>query len=253
LIFPRSTICGVEIHAATFEESVTSILAQAALPHKMKYVVTPNAAHVVLLQKDERFRRVYDDAFLVVPDGVPLIWAGRLLDRTLPERVNGTDLFEALCAGSAERHLRVFLLGGREGAAAAAAAVLMARHPALEISDVYSPPFGFERDAAECENVVARVNRARPDLLFVGLGAPKQEYWMFDNRDRLDVGVALGIGVSFEFVGGVVRRAPRWMQRAGLEWLFRLVMEPARLWKRYVVGNMQFCFLVARQLLSKRH
>lgn len=252
MIFPRSRICGVEIHAATFDESVSAILAQAALPHEMKYVVTPNAAHVVLLQQDERFRRVYDDAFLVVPDGVPLIWAGRLLDQMLPERVNGTDLFEALCAGSAERLLRVFLLGGREGAAAAAATVLKGRHPALEISGVYSPPFGFERDAAECENIVARINRTRPDLLFVGLGAPKQEYWMYDYRDRLDVGVALGIGVSFEFVGGVVRRAPRWMQRAGLEWLFRLVMEPARLWKRYVVGNVQFCFLVARQLFAKR-
>ncbi|GAC1424276.1 MAG: WecB/TagA/CpsF family glycosyltransferase [Candidatus Velthaea sp.] len=251
-MFPAATICGVRIHAATFAATVEAILDQAARPHAMKYVVTPNAAHVVMLQSDALFRRVYEDAFLVVPDGVPLLWAGGILRQPLPERVNGTDLFEGLCARAADRDLRVYLLGGREGAATAAAAKLIARHPALRICGTYSPPFGFEKDALESANIVQRINAAKPDLLFVGLGAPKQEYWMYANRDRLDVGVALGIGVSFEFVGGIVKRAPVWMQRSGLEWLFRLLVEPARLWRRYIVGNAQFCMLVARELVARR-
>ena len=124
------------------------------------------------------------------------------------------------------------------------------RHPDIKILGTYCPPFGFECDPAECERIIERINEARPDLLFVGLGAPKQEYWMYDNRFRVRAQMALGIGVSFEFVGGIVARAPRWMQVSGLEWSFRLITEPKRMWKRYLVGNIYFCYLIARQLLE---
>jgi N-acetylglucosaminyldiphosphoundecaprenol N-acetyl-beta-D-mannosaminyltransferase len=249
---PRSTIAGVAIDALGFDDVVDAIVAHAVADGAPAYVVTPNAHHVVLLQKDALLREVYADAFLVVPDGVPLLWGAALLGTPLPSRVNGTDLFETLCARAARDGLRVFLLGGRAGAAAAAAARLSARDPALDVCGVYCPPFGFEHDPAESGQILARIRAARPHLLFVGLGAPKQEYWMHRNCAGSAVPVSLGIGVSFELVGGVVARAPRWMQRAGLEWLYRLGAEPKRLWRRYVFGNAAFCLLLARQFTEQR-
>jgi N-acetylglucosaminyldiphosphoundecaprenol N-acetyl-beta-D-mannosaminyltransferase len=246
----RVTIAGVGIDALSFDSVVDAIVAHAAARGEPAYVVTPNAHHVVLFQSDELLREVYTGAFLTVPDGVPLLWAARLLGTPLPGRVNGTDLFEVLAAEAAKRGLRVFLLGGRKGAADAAAATLRGRYPKLEVCGTYCPPFGFENDPSEDAKIVSAIQTARPELLFVGLGAPKQEYWMFRNRERTSVPVSLGIGVSFELVAGIVTRAPRWMQRAGLEWLYRLCVEPRRLWRRYVVGNAIFCALVARQLLA---
>jgi N-acetylglucosaminyldiphosphoundecaprenol N-acetyl-beta-D-mannosaminyltransferase len=246
------TIAGARLDALAFDDVVETIVAHAAHGGAPAYVVTPNAHHVVLLQRDARLREIYEHAFLVVADGVPLLWAARLLGMHLPGRVNGTDLFEALCARAASEGLRVFLLGGRAGAADAAAAHLTARHPSLNICGTHCPPMNFEKDATESGQVLAAIGDARPHILFVGLGAPKQEYWMYSTCEQLGVPVSLGIGVSFEFVGGIVPRAPLWMQRAGLEWLYRLVAEPGRLWKRYVIGNAFFCALVARQWIALR-
>jgi N-acetylglucosaminyldiphosphoundecaprenol N-acetyl-beta-D-mannosaminyltransferase len=240
-------IAGVAIDALDFDDVVEAIAAHAIAHGAPAFVVTPNAHHVVLLQRDALLREIYENAFLVVPDGVPLLWAAALLGTPLPGRVNGTDLFEKLCARAAQEGLRVFLLGGREGAAAAAADRLTARHPALHICGMHAPPMNFENNPVDSERVLKEIADAKPDLLFVGLGAPKQEYWMHRNCEQLGVPVSLGIGVSFELVGGIVPRAPRWMQRAGLEWFYRLCAEPGRLWKRYLVTNAIFCALVARQ------
>jgi N-acetylglucosaminyldiphosphoundecaprenol N-acetyl-beta-D-mannosaminyltransferase len=246
-----STIANVRIDRVALGEAVDAITRQAEAELPMEFVVTPNAHHLVMLQEDGAFRAIYDEAFLSVADGVPLVWAARWLGQPLRGRVNGTDLFEALCERAAANKLRVFLLGGREGAANAAAATLRARHPALQICGMYVPPFGFEADPEESERIVAAINEAKPHLLFVGLGAPKQEYWMYVYRNRLDARVALGIGVSFEFVGGLVSRAPVWMRGIGLEWLHRLISEPQRLWRRYLIGNVAFCRLIVRQRLRR--
>ncbi|MGH7727480.1 MAG: WecB/TagA/CpsF family glycosyltransferase [Vulcanimicrobiaceae bacterium] len=247
---PRVSIAEVAIDPLRFREVVDEIAAYAQAPGEPAFVVTPNAHHVVTYQRDAALREAYRAAHLVVADGVPLLWAARVLGQRLPERVNGTDLFEALCARAAERGLRVFLLGGRPGAAEAAARVLCARHPSLVVCGSYCPPLGFEASETENERICAAITTARPHLLFVGLGVPKQELWMLRHRTRLGVPVSLGIGVSFELVGGVVARAPRWMQRCGLEWLFRALAEPRRLWRRYLFGNAAFCLLVARQRLG---
>jgi len=250
----RTTIAGVPIHVADFRTVLRTIVDRAECGDGAAngYVVTPNAHHVVMYQKDALLRQIYDRAFLVVPDGVPLLWAAKFLGGSLAGRVNGTDLVQSLCAEAEARGLRVFFLGGRPGAALAAAERLRARHPALDVCGTYCPAFGFKNDPIECANIVERVNSARPHLLFVGLGAPKQEYWMYRHRDALRVPMSIGIGVSFELIGGVIRRAPLWMQFAGLEWFFRLLAEPKRLWKRYVFGNSAFCMLVARQYLNWR-
>ncbi|BAU13327.1 glycosyl transferase, WecB/TagA/CpsF family [Leptolyngbya sp. NIES-3755] len=243
----RVNLCNIEIDRCSFQEALELIVNQAASGTEPKYVVTPNAHHLVTLQRDRHFRKIYQDAFLSVADGVPLLWAAKFLGTPLSDRVNGTDLFEELCRFAAENNLSVFLLGGRPQAADRAATVLKQRYPRLKLAGTYCPPFGFEKDAIEVENINQRIRAAKPHILFVGLGAPKQEYWMYQHCRSINVPVSLGIGVSFEFVAGMVKRAPGWMQQTGLEWLYRLVSEPGRLWRRYLVCNSVFVWLVLKQ------
>lgn len=246
----RVNICAVGIDQYSFHEVVEIIVQQALNGTQPEYVVTPNAQHLVTLQKDEAFQKIYRHAFLVVPDGVPLLWAAKFLKTPLNGRVNGTDLFERLCAVAPEKDLRIFLLGGRPGAADEAAKLLQNRHPGLNIVGTYCPPYGFEKDATELSKINEIIKETTPQLLFVGLGAPKQEKWIYSNYQELKVPVSLGIGVSFELVAGTVQRAPKWMQKTGLEWFFRLLVEPRRLWKRYVFGNSLFLWLVLKQRLG---
>ncbi|WP_323194587.1 WecB/TagA/CpsF family glycosyltransferase [Nodularia harveyana] len=246
----RVNICGIEIDKYSFDEVVEEIVNHCLAKGVPKYVVTPNAMHILELQKDAKFREIYRRAFLVVPDGVSLLWAAQLLQTPLNGRVNGTDLFETLCAIASEKGLKIFLLGGRPGAAEKAQEVLQTRYPDLAIVGTYSPSYGFEKQPEELKLINSRIASVAPDILFVGLGAPKQEKWIASNYLSLTVPVSLGIGVSFELVADMVSRAPGWMQKAGLEWLFRLIVEPQRLWKRYILGNPIFMWLVLKQRLG---
>jgi len=246
----RVNVCGIGIDQYSFNEVIDIIIHHALFSSKPEYVVTPNAHHIIMLQKDSAFREVYRNAFLSVPDGVPLLWAAKFLSSPLKSRVNGTDLFERLCAIAAEKNLKVFLLGGRPGAAEKAKEILQARHPALEVVGTYSPSYGFESNLEELAQINSKIQAAAPHILFVGLGAPKQEKWTYLNYQELGIPVSLGIGVSFELVANMVKRAPIYMQKAGLEWVFRLVVEPRRLWQRYILGNPQFIWLVLQQKLG---
>jgi len=246
----RINIAGVEIDQYSFDEVVARIIDHALSAKSPEYVVTPNAQHIVSLQQDRLFREIYSSAFLVVPDGVSLLWAAKFLGTPLNNRVNGTDLFEKLCEIAAQHHLKIFLLGGRPGAADQASAVLQSRYPGLQIVGTHCPPYGFETDQGNCDRINAAIKAAEPDILFVGLGAPKQEKWVYLNYKELGIPVSLGIGVSFELVANMVKRAPIYMQKAGLEWVFRLVVEPRRLWQRYILGNPQFIWLVLQQKLG---
>jgi N-acetylglucosaminyldiphosphoundecaprenol N-acetyl-beta-D-mannosaminyltransferase len=246
----RINICGVEIDKYNFDQVLAQIIDHALAGGSPEYVVTPNAMHILSLQKDPLFQKIYRQAFLVVPDGVSLIWSAQFLNTPLNGRVNGTDLFEQLCAAAADKGLKVFLLGGRAGAADAAREILETRHPDLKIVGTHCPPYGFESQSTELASINARITAAKPDLLFVGLGAPKQEKWIAANYQELAVPISVGIGVSFELVANMVSRAPIWMQKTGLEWLFRLIVEPGRLWKRYIIGNPLFILLVLKQRLG---
>lgn len=246
----RVNICGVKIDDYSFNDVVERIVDRAVTAVLPSYVVTPNAQHVLSLQRDADFRDIYEKAFLAVPDGVSLLWSAKFLKTPLKGRVNGTDLFEELSAVAEKKGLKIFLLGGRPGAAEAAKKTLLSRHPDLKIVGTHCPPYGFESQPEELASINSKIKAAAPDILFVGLGAPKQEKWIYDNYQELGVPVSLGIGVSFELVADMVQRAPLWMQKWGLEWLFRLIVEPKRLWKRYVMGNPQFMWLVLKQRLG---
>ena len=246
----KVNICGVKIDNYSFNDVIERIIDHAVTGVLPSYVVTPNAQHVLSLQRDADFRDIYEKAFLAVPDGVSLLWSAKFLQTPLNGRVNGTDLFEELSAVAEKKGLKIFLLGGRPGAAEAAKKTLLSRHPDLKIVGTHCPPYGFESQPEELALINSKIKAAAPDILFVGLGAPKQEKWIYDNYQELGVPVSLGIGVSFELVADMVQRAPLWMQKFGLEWLFRLIVEPKRLWKRYVMGNPQFMWLVLKQRLG---
>ncbi|MFZ0962210.1 MAG: WecB/TagA/CpsF family glycosyltransferase [Terriglobia bacterium] len=238
------------VDATSFSEAL-DILVEHALSRKAAvYVVTPNAQHVVMLEDDPQFREVYEHAALVLPDGASLLGAARILGAKLRERVTGIDLFQGLCERAAQEGLRVFLLGGRPGAADLAVKKLRARHPNLIVAGTCCPPDAFDKNEELLREVAHEIRGARPHFLFVGLGAGKQENWMYQHGRKLGVPVSVGVGGSFDVVSGLLPRAPRWMQDWGFEWLFRVAREPRRLWKRYLIGNSRFVAIVLRQLMT---
>jgi N-acetylglucosaminyldiphosphoundecaprenol N-acetyl-beta-D-mannosaminyltransferase len=201
----------------------------AVAARRPRQICTANPEFLMAAQRDPEFRRVLLAADLVLPDGVGLLWAARWLGRRLPERVPGSDLIYRLADLAARRGWRVYFLGAAEGVAQAAAARLQALYPDLVVAGAFAgSPAPAEDDA-----LVARVAAARPDLLLVAYGAPAQDKWIARNRLRLGVPVSLGVGGSFDFVAGVARRAPRWVQRLGLEWLHRLWRQPWRVRRIY--------------------
>lgn len=230
----------------TFDQVCKAIIEHARERRRAAHVITPNAQHVVLLNKDQRLRRIYERADLVVPDGVSLLLAARIHGCSLKERVAGVDIFRALCILAAKNGMKVFFLGGLPGSAERAAEAI--KREAQEFSyDTYCPPVGFEHSIDGLAAVADAIERAKPDILFVAFGAPKQEYWIHDHGLKMGVPVSVGVGGSFEMVGGVVPRAPRLVQQAGCEWLYRLSREPRRMWRRYLIGNFQFLWIVFRQ------
>jgi N-acetylglucosaminyldiphosphoundecaprenol N-acetyl-beta-D-mannosaminyltransferase len=208
-------------------------------PH---YNIAINAAKVVEFQDDPALRAAILDAHLRTADGQAVVWAARLLGRPVPERIAGIDLMQLLLAHAAERGYTVYLLGARPAVVAACAARANRRYPGLRIVGYRDGYFTRDEEPA----VVTAIREARPDILFLGFGTPAKEYFMHRHYRALDVPFVMGVGGTFDVFAGLVKRAPRWMQRSGLEWAFRLAQEPRRMWRRYLVGNTRFVALVAR-------
>jgi N-acetylglucosaminyldiphosphoundecaprenol N-acetyl-beta-D-mannosaminyltransferase len=245
----RVRLFGVEIDRLTMREAVGRLAGwvnDGARP--CRYVVTPNVDHAVLLETNAELRAAYADASLTLADGMPVVWASRLLRRALPERVTGSDLVPALFdSATVERPLRVFLLGAMPGVGERAARRIAERWPHVTVVGTYSPPLGFERDDAENAKILEMIAAARPDALIVGFGAPKQELWVHAWRDRIDASVALCAGATIDFLAGEKKRAPGWMRGTGLEWLHRCLTEPRRLVKRYARDAVVFPRLFWRE------
>jgi N-acetylglucosaminyldiphosphoundecaprenol N-acetyl-beta-D-mannosaminyltransferase len=235
-------------------ETVQRIVALAAIPEGQALVCTGNLDHLVTLQQDSEFRAAYQEADLVLADGMPIVWISRLgRGPGLKERVAGSDLFWELARESQQSGLRLFFLGGSPGSAQRAADAVQLRYPAARVCGIYCPPFETFNTKQEQERIRTLIQAARPDVLMVGLGAPKQEKWILAHRERLGVPVSIGVGGSFEMAGGVISRAPRWMQRVGLEWVHRLLQEPGRMWKRYICRDLPlFVRLVLGALAPRR-
>lgn len=248
---PAVDLLGVRINNFTMEDALAfaDSLVAARTP---SYIVTPNVDVLVRLQSDTDFKRAYDGAAAVIADGVPLIWAARFLGTPLRAKVSGSDFFVSFCELSARKGHRLYFMGAMPGVAHKAAQVLVAKFPGLQVVGTYSPSYGFEANDDECRSIVRMLKKARPDVLFIGLGSPKQEKWTFRWMAEHGVPLSVGVGISFDYVAGTVKRAPRWMQNAGLEWSWRLAMEPKRLWRRYLVNDPVFFKYVFKQRLSQR-
>jgi N-acetylglucosaminyldiphosphoundecaprenol N-acetyl-beta-D-mannosaminyltransferase len=242
----RVTVAGIAIDNMTMAEAISSI-EEMIRKGEPSYVVTPNVDCIVKLQKDSEFRHIYEEAACLLPDGMPLLWASKFLRTPLREKVSGSDLVPKIAEIAAQKGYKLFFLGGRPGAAQKAKEAMEKRFPSINVVGVYSPPFGFEHNAGENKKIERMIKETAPDILFVGLGTPKQEKWIHGHYKELGVPVCSGVGVTFEFMAGMVRRAPCWMQRSGLEWLWRLMVEPRRLWKRYLIDDMQFFQLIFSQ------
>jgi N-acetylglucosaminyldiphosphoundecaprenol N-acetyl-beta-D-mannosaminyltransferase len=243
---PRLSLGAVAIDTYSQAELIDDAIDHALHAKVTRQMATVNAQFYVLAHKHERFRECLGRADYLCADGVPIVWACNTFGRAQVDRIAGVDLMERLCERGAAQGLRVYLLGGSPGAAEATARLLSQRYPGVAIAGVNCPEIGFERREASLRPVLDKIARARPHLLFVGLGAPKQELLIHDHIRPLGVPLAIGIGGSFEILSGVLDRAPLWMQASGLEWAFRLWQEPRRLWKRYLIGNIEFLWLVAK-------
>lgn len=226
---PRAELLGVPVHILTPAEAVAHITAmvEERTPH---HVVTVNPEFIMMARRNSAFRTVLCQADLSLPDGIGVVWACRLMGYPLSERVTGVDTLTALAGVCAGRGFRPFLLGAGPGVAEKAGEVLRRAHPGLEIAGTYAG----SPSPAEEDHIVSLVRAARPDLLFVAYGAPQQDLWIARNLARSEVPVAMGVGGAFDFLAGVTPRAPKWMQDAGLEWLYRLLRQPWR-WRRMVV------------------
>lgn len=242
---------GISIHNVTIDEVMTEIKKWMGGNGK-HYVTTPNVDHVVQLQRDSEFMEAYRRASLVIPDGLPIVWTSRILRKPLKERVSGSDLMLPVCEMAAREGRRVYLLGGLEGVAEKAREVLTMRFPSLEVAGCYSPPFGFESQPEENRKIVAQINQARTDILFIALGAPKQEKWIARHLQALEIKAAICVGAGIDFVAGIAKRAPKWMRQMGLEWSWRLAHEPKRLWRRYLVQDAAFLGLFLNEWLNLR-
>jgi N-acetylglucosaminyldiphosphoundecaprenol N-acetyl-beta-D-mannosaminyltransferase len=238
---------------------IDSLTAEAALDEIERlidrgrggYVLTPNIDHVVIADRIPAYRDAYAGASLSLVDGQPLVWTSRLVGVQLPEKISGSDIILPVLRRAAARRRRVYFLGGRLGAAQAVAAKV-ARDLGVEVVGVEAPRVELE-PTPEDDAIVERVRAARPDLLFLALGSPKAELWIHRTSPRIRPTVTLSIGAGLDFIAGQVQRAPRWMSRAGLEWLFRLAQEPRRMARRYLVDDLRFPKILYRTWRDPLH
>jgi N-acetylglucosaminyldiphosphoundecaprenol N-acetyl-beta-D-mannosaminyltransferase len=243
---PRYNVLGVGVSALGFLQARDLIMG-ARGARKMGYVCLCTANGISEAHRDSELMRIFNGSWLTTPDGMPMVWLGP----PGVERVYGPDLMLAVCDAGRARGLRHFLYGGGPGVAEELGARLSVRFPGLLVVGTFTPPF---RDLSgdEMKSLESLVAQARPDIVWVGLGTPKQERFMAGPGRTLDAGLLVGVGAAFDFLSGRIRQAPRWIQRSGLEWLFRLCMEPRRLGKRYLTTNTMFILRIAAQKLGIR-
>lgn len=248
--FPRANVLGVGVHAVDMHSAVRMI-ADAVKKHTPGYVCATSVHGVMEAQRDPALRNVFSNAILVVPDGMPTVWIGRLQGLRRMRRVFGPDLMLAVFAEPALRNCTHFLYGGDNGVAQELQASLERRFPGAHIVGTYTPPFRPLTESEERE-LFEVIQQLRPDIVWVGLSTPKQERFMAEYLPRLDTTLMIGVGAAFDYHTGRLRDSPRWMKQLGLQWLHRLLQEPKRLWKRYLVNNPLFLSQAILQLTGLR-
>lgn len=248
---PRLCIGHIPIDRLGFAEALSAV-ANMVEARRGGMVYTPNVDHIVMAEDNADFREAYGTADLSLVDGMAVLWASHVLGSPLPEKISGSDLVPPLMDLADSRRWRVYLLGGADGVAHRAGQNLARTHKHLQIVGTASPRIDLSTPRGERRHIVEEIRTACPDLVLVGLGAPKQELWIHESIEELRPAVLLGVGASIDFLAGTARRAPRWISAAGLEWLYRLAHEPRRLWRRYLVRDPKFIGIVLRTRFAGR-
>lgn len=210
---------------------------------KIAHVITPNVDQIVRLEKDSYFRKICEKAELLLVDGHPLMWIAKWYKTPFKEKICGSDLVPHLCELASKKEYKIFLLGAAEGVAKKASDNLEKQYPGVKIVGYYSPPFGFENDNAEIDKINSMLLQSKADLLFVGMGVPKQDIFIYENMNKYRIPVSFSIGATIDFIAGVQKRAPRWMCDHGMEWFYRLVYSPKRMFKRYIIDDLKIFVL----------
>jgi N-acetylglucosaminyldiphosphoundecaprenol N-acetyl-beta-D-mannosaminyltransferase len=251
-VAPRRLIMGpVPVDAVTRHQAL-DVVERLVVLGEGGAVFTPNVDHVVLASENARMRAAYSRASLSIADGMPLVWASRLLDDPLPEKVSGSDFVPMVLERASVRGWRVYFLGGAPGVAALARDKLRTALPSLHVVGVEAPRIDVDEPAALREALIARIRDANPHIVLVALGAPKQELLIDSIRAALRPAVMFAVGASLDFIAGTMPRSPKWMSDSGLEWVFRLTREPGRLWRRYLLRDPKFLLIVGREMRERR-
>jgi N-acetylglucosaminyldiphosphoundecaprenol N-acetyl-beta-D-mannosaminyltransferase len=249
---PRTVrIAGIDIAAVSMAQAVDLMLGLTSRGAP-QLVVTPNVDHIVVAERDPEFAAAYSSAALRLADGAPLVFLSRLLGTPLPERVTGVDLTGELLRRCERTGQSAFFFGGSPQALSSALQRITADHPGLTIAGAVAPTVDLDRPTGDEAEALATMRAAAPDLVFIFLGSPKGEKWFLRRRAELPLSVFISVGATVDFLAGEVRRAPAWVQSAGLEWLWRLAHEPRRLFRRYVIQDSRFAVIAVRELLARR-
>jgi N-acetylglucosaminyldiphosphoundecaprenol N-acetyl-beta-D-mannosaminyltransferase len=241
----RVDVLGIHVSVTDMDDTVETFERWIAAGERHLVCVSDMNA-LLHARADEQLTQVYNSSGLTLPDGMPLVWAGKRAGFDRIARVCGPDLLERVMAEAATRGWSQYFYGGADGVVEQLRDTFVGRHPELRVAGIHSPPYRALTEAEDAA-IVDRINKAAPDIIWIGLGAPKQERWMSEHRDRLDAAILIGVGAAFDFHTNRLDRAPLWMQRSGLEWSFRLAKEPRRLWRRYVLGIPRFCIGILRR------
>lgn len=244
-------ILGVKLNVTSMKHTLSTIerWIEKKEPH---YVCVTSAHGIIESQRNKEFRDIINSAGLVTPDGMPLVWLSRFKGYKSVDRVYGPDLMLKLSELAERRGYSNFFYGARNGIPEKLSIALRKKFPHLKIAGTYSPPFR-PLTSKEDREVIDMINDASPDIVWVGISTPKQEKWMAEHLGRTKTTVMIGVGAAFDFLSGAKRQAPKWMQRSGLEWLFRLITEPRRLWRRYLIGNTMFIWSILKEFFQKRN
>ncbi len=219
---------------------------------KKSYVVAINVDVVVRIEKDPYLKEITDRADMVLVDGKPLVWISKLYKNPVKAKISGSDMVPLLCEVAAEKGYKIFILGGMEGVAEAAKAKLEEKHPEIQVVGTYSPPLGFEKDEEEIAGINQRINDSGADILFGCLGCPKQEKFIYENYQKYNATVSVCAGATVDFLAGNVNRAPKWMSEHGLEWFYRFLQEPRRMFRRYFVDDLKIIQLTWKYRKQKK-
>lgn len=241
----KQALLNTFINNVDMSETINAIEKMITLDKK-SYIVAINVDVIIKIENDSYLKKIVDKADMVLVDGKPLMWISKLYGKPLKAKISGSDLVPLLCEIAAQKGYRIFIIGGKDGIAEQAKKRLENKFPTIQIVGTYAPPFGFEKDTDELYKINCIISEVQPDLLIACFGCPKQEKWIYENFKKYNATVSICAGATVDFLAGNIKRAPHWMSEHGLEWFYRFIQEPKRMFKRYFIDDIKILGLIKK-------